>query len=264
MSDANDRSACGTQTGKSDEFFMLALLLLASLVSSGAVYIYKEREKSLQTVIFNPTMPSHGIYGHVHMAKTAGTTLNGEMAARFERVCGHKGYSYDSWQMNYRLNQSRHGVKVGTDSMPKVYNGYNRGRVHPAIMNEIGYEDCDYVSHETGWKFWPNTFQKWSVPIELHIPCRDPISRLMSMCNFKQRKFNCTNSLEVEIKGCLLQMDRFSSKLVTDCTDIEAKCFEAQKIDEYIEYMSSKLQNKRFPAAYFFRAILPSMIIWEI
>ncbi|KAH7624783.1 hypothetical protein NADE_002006 [Nannochloris sp. 'desiccata'] len=31
------------------------------------------------------------IYGHVHMAKTAGPTLNGELAARFERVCGHKG-----------------------------------------------------------------------------------------------------------------------------------------------------------------------------
>lgn len=127
--------------------------------------------------------------------------------------------------------------------------------MHPAIMNEIGYEDCDYVSHETGWKFWPNTFQNWSVPIELHIPCRDPISHLMSMCNFKQRKFNCSNSLEVEIKGCLLQMDRFSSKLVTDYTNIEAKCFEAQKIDEYIEYMSSKLQKKRFPAAYVFRAM---------
>lgn len=31
------------------------------------------------------------IFGHVHMAKTAGTEINGELAAHFERVCGHKG-----------------------------------------------------------------------------------------------------------------------------------------------------------------------------
>lgn len=31
------------------------------------------------------------IFGHIHMAKTAGTELNGILAARYERVCGHKG-----------------------------------------------------------------------------------------------------------------------------------------------------------------------------
>ena len=32
------------------------------------------------------------IFGHVHMAKTAGSEINGELAAHYERVCGHKGY----------------------------------------------------------------------------------------------------------------------------------------------------------------------------
>ena len=36
------------------------------------------------------------VYGHVHMAKTAGTEINGELAMHFERVCGNKGYSYDA------------------------------------------------------------------------------------------------------------------------------------------------------------------------
>ena len=38
------------------------------------------------------------IYGHVHIAKAGGTTLNGILANKFERVCGHKGYSYDAYQ----------------------------------------------------------------------------------------------------------------------------------------------------------------------
>ena len=36
------------------------------------------------------------LYGHVHVAKTGGTSLNGILANTFERVCGHKGYSYDA------------------------------------------------------------------------------------------------------------------------------------------------------------------------
>ena len=31
------------------------------------------------------------IYGHVHVAKTGGTSLNGMLANKFERVCGNKG-----------------------------------------------------------------------------------------------------------------------------------------------------------------------------
>lgn len=34
------------------------------------------------------------LYGHVHMAKTGGTSINGILANKFERVCGHKGESH--------------------------------------------------------------------------------------------------------------------------------------------------------------------------
>jgi hypothetical protein len=46
------------------------------------------------------------VYGHVHLGKTAGTTINGELALHFERVCGNKGYSYDAYQFNKRGNAS--------------------------------------------------------------------------------------------------------------------------------------------------------------
>jgi hypothetical protein len=235
------------------------LAVLISLALAALIwYIYRsleiEREILSEARIFNPKVHSDVLFGHVHMAKTAGTTLNGELAARFERVCGHKGYSYDSWRVNYRLNRSRSGEEVPGDSFSKIHKGYNRSRVHASIMTEIGYEDCDYVSHETGWQFWPNTFQGWCVPLELHIPCRDPISHLMSMCNYQHKKFNCTNDLEIEIRECLLEMNRFSIKLTTDYENINAKCFQAQQISEYIDFISRKLQPKRVPAQYIFWA----------
>jgi len=34
------------------------------------------------------------IYGHIHFAKTGGTSLNGMLANKFERICGHKGENH--------------------------------------------------------------------------------------------------------------------------------------------------------------------------
>jgi hypothetical protein len=31
------------------------------------------------------------VFGHLHVAKTAGTEINGELAAHFSNICGHKG-----------------------------------------------------------------------------------------------------------------------------------------------------------------------------
>jgi hypothetical protein len=40
------------------------------------------------------------IFGHVHVAKTGGSSINVMLANKFERVCGHKGYSYDAYADN--------------------------------------------------------------------------------------------------------------------------------------------------------------------
>jgi hypothetical protein len=39
-----------------------------------------------EALIFNPRVRGNVIFGHVHMAKTAGTTLNGELADLNESV----------------------------------------------------------------------------------------------------------------------------------------------------------------------------------
>jgi hypothetical protein len=80
-------------------------------------------------------------------------------------------------------------------------------------MNEIGYENCDYISHEVAWTFWPNLMKDLNnknslqntnnnqnnnnnnnnnnntsssknnvnnnnnnnITLELHVPCREPL-----------------------------------------------------------------------------------------
>jgi len=70
------------------------------------------------------------LYGHVHVAKTGGTSLNGIFANTFERVCGQKGYSYDAFQDNERAKMK---VKKGQNIRSE-----GRSRVFLPIMQEIG------------------------------------------------------------------------------------------------------------------------------
>ena len=127
-------------------------------------------------------------FGHIHMAKTAGTNLNGEFAAKYERICGNKGYSFDAFQTNERRRKSGNLDSVANiegDTITKVYqSGWNRGRVPLSMMQERGFEDCDWISAEEDWTFWKQ-FADWDLPIEIHVPCRDPIDHLLSQCNYR-------------------------------------------------------------------------------
>lgn len=51
------------------------------------------------------------------------------------------GYSYDAFQDN---EEAKMIVASGGTPEPK-----GRSRVFDDTMNEIGFDDCDYVSHET-------------------------------------------------------------------------------------------------------------------
>ena len=114
------------------------------------------------------------VVGHVHMAKTAGTSVNGLLASRYERVCGNKGYSYDSYGANLRMAASDGNPHKVKDSIRTQFQGYGRERVPLPVMDEIGFEDCDFISMESNWPFW-RRFEDWPLPLELHVPCRDPL-----------------------------------------------------------------------------------------
>ena len=204
------------------------------------------------------------IYGHIHVAKTAGTSLNILMAATFSRVCGHKGYSFDFFQHDKRIpvdpqtNQSLQ--KNVRDSVLTVYeqkrpnktgSNYFRGRVYYPIMDERGYEECDWISNEAPWQFWEKFSDPavWPIPLELHVPCREPIEHFMSQCNFRNIKFDCqTMNLTKAIEECLVFLNRYDNKLL-NLSNIDVKCFNNDvTFTKYIEYMQPpRMQHRKIP-----------------
>jgi len=201
------------------------------------------------------------LYGHVHVAKTGGTTLNRKMALHFEHVCGHKGYSYDAFRADVRYHAKNRGPDPDHYDLysrrkhpnEEKYGLYSRDRVPFDIMDEIGYEDCDWVSTEASWDFW-GTFRNWPFPVELHVPCREPIDFLLSQCNHKGEEFDCQNpDVEAEITKCSLKNDRFSLQLQSEF-DFSLKCFDYSQFDEYTALMEGHLTQRRYKLEYAFRS----------
>ena len=220
------------------------------------------------------------IFGHLHYAKTAGTEINGELAAHFERVCGHKGSSHDAYQFHVRYqrqqevtpnanhhnnsNTNKEGsstkfiseAMTAQDSIAEKYPSFNRGRVPEKILWERGFEDCDWISIESGWEMWAQILPDY--PIELHVPCRDPIEHLMSQCNQKGKAFDCNSSnLQKEVYGCLVGWIRFDNGLQHD-THLSLKCFDPVPIHPYLDYIGQFLERKRIENDYISRATNPT------
>jgi hypothetical protein len=134
------------------------------------------------------------IYGTIHIAKTGGTSLNGILANKFERVCGHKGYTYDAYRSNEKVKQKPESINM---------NKFSRDRVKYGTMEEIGYENCDYVSHETTYKWWINRFMvyPWNctfrVGIGLIISCHSAIMRKGDLIALDRRKISSTRLMHV-------------------------------------------------------------------
>lgn len=179
------------------------------------------------------------LYGHIHMSKTGGSSLNGIMANKFERVCGHKGNSNDAYADNERAKQLTGRVTKSP-----------RFRTAPERLVQTGFEDCDYVSHEVHWSFWKDTFagRKFhNMEMELHVPCRSTIDHLMSQCNHGNKTLDCAAEDDYEffqsVKRCKATMERFNRALLDNFT---VKCFDFKKqFTVYTEYMSQRLQPRR-------------------
>lgn len=196
-------------------------------------------------------MPFYKIFGHVHIAKTAGTSLNGELAAHFERVCGHKGYSYDIYKAIERYTKAGADVSAVKDVYGRTEPGHSRLRVPLPVMDEIGYEDCDWISTERPAEFWFQ-FGTWPFPLELHLPCRDPVEHLMSQCNHRGITFDCEQAMERQVESCLIGMNRFSSKL-SNSSNIELRCYQSNlTFPMYIQYMEKRLQRRMIEKEYVF------------
>jgi len=246
--------------------------------------------------------PNNGVtYGLLHMAKTGGTTINGELAMNYERVCGNKGYSQDYYAHNLRINANKRGKRMLYNmkinraliltkekrfiSSQNIHqhghfsNQYMHQVAHirmnlrcvlaystllsfnttpicafsdPLQFEQIGFKDCDYVANEIGARFWLTFFASSYRPLELHVPCREPIDLFLSMCNHRQVDFPCRRkSFIQDIHKCLKgDGPRFDLQVLTH-SNIHLKCFSSpSKIGDYLDYMGEKLQKKEVATKY--------------
>lgn len=244
--------------GASNHQRIILACLVLTLLGLG-IHTYMERERYTSVQIYNPRIPEHTIFGHVHMPKTYGTTINGEMALRFRNVCGNKGYSLLEYQRNVNLQAFKVGKRVSpifgnsshVDLMRVLQKHFNTSI--QAVNSAVGYEECDYISQEASWDFWPSLFKNSSVKMELHVPCRDKLEHLMSMCNFKHIHFDCEKDIEEMSKKCLIGLNRFSDMLVIQYPNIKVRCFSPEKLDQYYRLMEKYLLPRKMTVPYVFR-----------
>ena len=141
------------------------------------------------------------------------------------------------------------------DSVNKLYKNHNRGKVPGFLMDEIGWDDCDYIALEVEGEYWNRFADEW--PMELHIPCRDPLDHLMSLFNFAQNTFDCNTT---HLKWSLFH--GFKPTWVDDRVrglvdqkphpNITVKCFDPMPPRRYINYMGGILQHKRIQGEHVF------------
>jgi hypothetical protein len=94
-----------------------------------------------------PYYQTHVVFGHMHVPKTGGTTLNGNLSVLYERVCGTRGNSYDALQVNERFRHRSGEVNLHlNDTISRLFPNFNRVRVPLKVREEIGFEDCDWIS----------------------------------------------------------------------------------------------------------------------
>jgi len=164
----------------------------------------------------NIHQPKPTLYGHLHMAKTAGTTLNGLMATKYNRICGNKGFTNElrAWYI--------------------IDNG---------IFESTNYAtDCDWISPELPHEFW-NVLDHVDREVEMHVPCRDPIAHLMSVVNHEKRVFNCNApNLRAELRPFVLYVKgRFDYDILSSKSNFALKCFDYSKYEEYVTFMGQFL-----------------------
>jgi bifunctional DNA-binding transcriptional regulator/antitoxin component of YhaV-PrlF toxin-antitoxin module len=105
-----------------------------------------------------------------------------------------------------------------------------------------------------------------NITLELHVPCREPLQHLMSMASHFHKKYICDeNETKITIEKAIHKVYmnhlgdmRFSNKLLNTNANanenananannnIELKCFNPFPLENYINYMSGKLQHRRF------------------
>lgn len=195
--------------------------------------------------------PDDKIYGLIHIVKSGGTYVNQALANRFRGVCGNKGTSFHRYRFNEILLTNN--TQQVSDATSKFWDIKAQD-----FAADNGFEECDYISLETSSWFWKKTFpggKLHDTPIELHVPCRETVDHILSSCSWLNVSLDCNiparELFEIMEKKCLIWSARYNHNLRQD---FDVKCYDNDKTDEYVQFMSRLLQPRRFesrPFVYF-------------
>jgi len=208
-------------TGHPNGDVALAPLAAASLRSRNDLSSY--RLKEIDTDVANDDSPANKtvvtpvtidsddkasvIFFHVHIMKTAGSSLNRYLARRYHAVCGHKGYSHD---------QPFH---IGKPRMDEP-GGFGPDRVRFIDMEERGWHNCRLISHETDSGYTIRILKelkKEGFKVRTLVPCRDPVSHCISKLSHVH--FNLAQ---------ILNNNALCSVINTACSQIQSNRFSEE------------------------------------
>ena len=185
------------------------------------------------------------LYGHMHISNTSGLALLDLLAGRYDRVCSNSASSRD-----FDHNFTSMDCPDGTDVPPNTGDWNNN------------LEECDYVSSQKRFRWWIDTHTWDHRPIEMHLPCRDPIDMLVSHCftGEQPKGWDCKPGITVpeideQIFRCLGKGDnsildkQFGLKFLRLLKNREAnatvKCYDDdQTLDHYVDYMDQRLEHR--------------------
>ncbi len=180
---------------------------------------------------------SANFFIHVHIAKTAGSTLNRLLARTHHAVCGIKGYSFTQpWNDGDDTRQD-----------PR-YPGWRRDRVHPDRMEDWGFHNCALLSHEVSMRNLTAVLRRpifQGISKVALVPCREPVDHFLSMCNFQG--LNVTQiSLEVScedlIKKCVFATERFELDLLNAFDEVIV--FRYNEVQRMVDFLGNYLPRR--------------------
>jgi len=126
-------------------------------------------------------------FTHLHIEKTAGSTLAKDISRRYYGICGNKAVSCLETKEDYAGGD---WIKVRASQWNSV-NDESKSIWTFENMHKRGFHNCALLSEEIPWLQW----QKFVLNSKFHenmtkvalLPCREPVSHFLSECNMHNK-----------------------------------------------------------------------------
>ena len=233
---------------------------LESILANSTEEEEKEVSSGCQNMPVRTGYDKYGIqvnnswFHHIHIAKTAGTTMNKRLARRYHGVCGNK---YTSCIEPLEHPKDDRAPEFGTElpEFDSLHKDWSFGS-----MTQKGFHDCTLVSFERDWNAWveqvlpDHNFHANATKVML-LPCRDPLEHFFSQCNHNNNhnhnKHNATKifanvtSCEEGINKCgLVAVGRFNIKMIQSWDKVVL--FKHSAFDSVFSLLDNHIPVRKF------------------